>query len=166
MTTGGDAPAANRRDAVWQDLALGLAFVALGLYAAYRINFVDKPVFALGSGPLSYATVPTIASVGMVLLALLYVANSARKLMAGGDVAGPGASISWRVVGRRLGTFALLVGYVVGMKDVPFFFATAVFLAAMFVLYGQTSPLRVAAVSLIGAGALYGLFVVALRLPL
>lgn len=162
--------AAPRRDAAWQDLVLGLGFVALGLYAAYRINVLDKPVFGLSTGPLDYATVPTIASLGMAALALIYVAGAARKLIAGagarqGDApAAPRAS--WRVVGRRLGTFGLLAAYVAAMKDVPFFAATAVFLAAMFVLYGQTSPLRVAAVSLIGAGALYGLFVVALRLPL
>ncbi len=173
MTSGDvQTPVALRRDAVWQDLAVGLAFVALGLYAAYRINFLDKPVFGLSTGPLDYATVPTIAALGIAALALIYVAGTVRKLVAGAgagadEAAAPAAPrVSWRVVGRRLGTFGLLAAYVAAMKDVPFFLATAVFLAAMFVLYGQTSPVRVAAVSLIGAGALYGLFVVALRLPL
>ena len=168
MKTGGDIQSAEPRGGLWQDLALGLAFVALGLYAAWRINFVDKPVFGLSTGPLTYATVPTIASLGITLLALLYVATSVRRLIAtraviASDVV---ARVSWRVVGRRIGTFALLVAYVMAMKDVPFFIATAIFLAAMFVLYGQRSPLKVAAVALIGAGALYAMFVVALRLPL
>lgn len=156
--------------AAWKDLALGLALIAGGLYAAWRINFVDRPGFVMSSGVLDFASVPTIASVGISLLALVHTAGIVMRLVAlgGFDPArwGRVSLIPSRTAARRAVTLALLVGYALALKDVPFFVATAIFLGAMFVLYGHVSPVRVGVVALAGSAALTGLFVHLLHLPL
>lgn len=164
------AGAAAEIAAAWKDLALGVALIAGGLYAAWRINFVDRPGFVMSTGPLDYAGVPTIASLGIAALALVYAAGAFARLVAlrGFDPArwGRPSPIPSRTAVRRVGTVVLLVAYALALKAVPFFAATAVFLAAMFVLYGHLSPLRIGVVALAGSAGLTALFVHALKLPL
>jgi len=155
--------------AAWKDGALGVALVGLGLFAGWRINFVDRPGFVISSGPLDYASVPTICAAGIVFLASLYTIGSVIRLVRLGgldprrwekSVSSPSTATL-----RRLGTVVLLVAYVLVLRALPFFVATAFFLALMFVLFGQTAWRKVALVALLGSAGLTLLFVQLLKLP-
>lgn len=156
-------------DDAWKDAALGSALVVLGLYAAWRINFAERPGFIISTGPLDYASVPTIAALGIAFLAALYTAGTLARMARSRGV----RTIAWRrpaapslATWRRLGTVAFVAAYVFMLKSLPYFVATAIFLTVMFVLFGQRSPLRVGAVALAGSAVLTALFVYALKLPL
>ncbi|MEF2553973.1 tripartite tricarboxylate transporter TctB family protein [Aurantimonas sp. A2-1-M11] len=167
MSEGGHVgPAADSRSTAWKDVGFAGVFLALGLYSAYHINYVDTPGFIMSTGRLDYAAVPTIASLGIVILSLIYLAGSLRRAFSAPLVLENRTPIAWSVVVRRIGTLLLLIGFILMLKQIPFFIASAIFLSAMFVLLGQTSLWRIGLVALVGAGALHLLFVVALSLPL
>lgn len=152
------------------DLVLAVALIAIGVFALIRINAAPPGMMAT-SGAVGYAGVPTLCSILLIGLSGLYAAGIAARLLAL-RAWRPGRRPSigrWRpgtVAIRRSATLLLLVGYVLLLKAVPFFVATAAFLAIMFVLYGHRSPVHVAGVALAGSGALTLLFVYFLNLPI
>ncbi len=160
-------PEDGARAEAMKDVLAAAALFGAGVFALVWIRSTEAPGGgAAAPGALDFASVPTLCSVILIALSAIYGAGAVVRFAgARGAVFGAG----WRpgaVAWRRVATVAGLVAYVFALKALPFFVATAAFLAAMFVLYGHRAPVAVATVALAGSAVLTGLFVYALRLPI
>lgn len=151
-----------------KDVLFGAALVALGAFLLVWI--LETPAgFASAATAIDYDTVPILCSTGLTLLSAVYLAGRVRALVAHRRSAGgpliPPATRPSALFWQRLVTVATLIAYVVALRHLPFFVATLLLLAVLFVVYGQRSPFRIAAVAFLGSGALTLLFIHALGLP-
>lgn len=151
-----------------KDVLFGGALVALGVFLLVWI--VETPAgFASATTAIDFDTVPILCSTGLILLSAVYLMGRVRALLAhrrnaGGPLVPPAtrpSALFW----QRLITVVVLIAYAVALRHLPFFVATLALLAALFAVYGQRSPIRIAAVSVLGSAALTLLFIYALNLP-
>lgn len=159
------------------DLALAVSLIVLGSFVLVDINTTEMTGHSV-IGSIGFSTLPTIyaglivvfaAVIGVVALAGMWRERALqRPSPSPEDTAGPGKSgPSQKLVAiRTLGTIAVVGVYASLLKHVGFFVLTAVFLFIMFQLYGQRSLVQTTIVALIGAAAMHGLFITALKLPL
>lgn len=161
-----------------KDVVLAVVLGCLGVGAYVSIRGTGATGLLVGQD-ISYATLPSIWSALLVLLALLYGATSLidalriRRRLYAGEAGGPEPSITLerprgdlRLVARVAGSVVLLLAYALLLETLPFALLTAVFLFAALLLYGQ--PFRWTTLALaVGGGAFFhGLFVIFLKLPL
>jgi hypothetical protein len=158
-----------------KDLLLGLVLIGGGVFAIYYVH-TQKAVFVIAGG-LRFHSIPTICGSLLVGLVAINLFNVCREMMVFRASVGrdrfatalrgvfslPQLGIDdW----QRIGTIAGVIVFVFLLRYTPFFAAAAIFLAAMFLLFGQRRYLRIAVVSLAGSAALTLLFIYGLRLPL
>lgn len=158
------------------DLFLAAVLIAIGVFILLDINATElsghSVIESVGFStlPMIYASllVAFAAILGVIAVMGMRRERAGRRPASGpaesadADEGGPSQTV---VLGRTAATIAAVVIYALLLEHVDFFVLTAVFLFAMFQLYGQRSLLRTSVVALIGAAALHGLFVTALKLP-
>lgn len=154
-----------------KDTAFGLVLAAVGIGAIALINTTKGERAIAGTDVMSFSTLPTIYGSLLAVLSLLYVLGALR----GGGAAKAGAANpeakaparERAIVAIRIaGVLAALIAYAVLLEYLNFLVLTTAFLAAMFVLFGQRPYWKVGLVSAAGGAGLYGLFIVALDLPI
>lgn len=161
-----------------KDTALAALLGGLGILAYVSVRGTGATGLLVGQD-IGYATLPSIWSALLVLLAVLYGTTSLidalrirRRLQAGkADGPGPGVTLErpradLRLVARVAGSVVLLLAYALLLETLPFALLTMAFLLVALLLYGQ--PFRWTTLALaVGGGAFFhGLFVVFLKLPL
>lgn len=163
-----------------KDLVIELALLATGAFALTYIALQASAGHHLKA--VNFSTFPIMISGGIILLSgikLTQTLTSILRLSTGTSkarlVAGQGgrkAAVMTMVRGnlklivRFAGTVALSAAYAFMLGNINFFILTALFLLAMFWLYGLRSPIYTCLMAAASAAALYGLFVSFLHLPL
>ena len=167
-----------------KDSIFGVVLLGVGIFALVDIN-VGQPSSPAPPGAITYASFPTMLSVLLILLAFGYLASSLMAVgrlrrsegalqRVDGTPAADGGEDEEEIepVDKRLilirtaGTLVFLLSYVFLIMYVEFTLATILFLFVMFYLYGQRSLVRIAAMSVVGGGALGAFFLHVLHLPL
>jgi Na+-driven multidrug efflux pump len=148
--------------ALKRDILLCLFLIAVGGMALVSINSV-KGHNVGNTQTLSFSTLPNAYAALLVIFSVVILLGSALKLRKA-DQAEPKADqakddhepVAARstIVLRTWGTWA------------PFLLLTTAFLAALFVLFGQRSPLKVAGIAILGGVGFHLLFIVGLNLPI
>jgi hypothetical protein len=162
-----------------KDLILAGGLMGVGLVAFLTIITTEEQTRIEGADALTFATLPMIYSGLLMALVGLFAANTLRSLLVERRAV-PGKKTETApndddesdriapatIAFRTLATLAVLVIYVVLLEYVDFLILTTLFLAVMFVVYGQRSVTRIAVVSLLGGAGFYGLFIHLLHLPI
>lgn len=147
------------------DVCFGIALVAGGIFALAWI-ILTPAGFGAASTSIDHATIPIICSSILTLLSAAWLVERIHALR----VALRQVRVRFRgpdrITWQRIATVAGLVAYVLGLAHVPFWLATFVLLAAMFLIYGQRSPLAIGLVAGVGAAMLTVIFVHLLKLPI
>ena len=167
MATAGNAHDAALTEAI-KDVLFGLGLFLTGGFALFWILRTPRG-FGASASAMGFDTLPILCSTLLMGLAALYLAGRFRTLAAAVRATGhalPRPAWPHPVIWQRVATVVALVSYVLALRHLPFYAATFLLLAAMFVLYGQRQPLVVLGVAVAGSAALTGLVVHALRLPL
>lgn len=139
-------------------LAALAAFVLFTMSGRTSTNIVKAGEVTATTLPLLYGAILLFLTAVLAGKALYNLRRPGKKTTA--------FSHPPKVWARIAGTLILLTAYVALLKEVPFLPLTAVFLAAMFVLYGHRRWLPIALVAGIGAVALDVLFIRILSLPI
>jgi len=153
-----------------KDSVLAVVLIALGV-AALVVLAHTRSGGTSGADVIGFASLPRVYALLLIVLGGMLAASSAARLLreARGRVQPHrirSALADPTILMRMIGSIVLLVLYAVGLQYFVFFPVTAVFLAAMFLLYGRGPIWRVILVSLLGAGAFDVLFIRIIDLPL
>ncbi len=153
-----------------KDLVVALALVAFGVATLVVLAHTHNNG-AHVADVLDFATLPRLYGLLLLGLSVLLAATSLvrkRREMRSGAALGraPSPLSNPVVLGRAAGTVVLTALYVVGLERLQFFPVTAVFLAAMFLLYGRRPLWGVGLAALLGAAALDVVFIRVINLPL
>ncbi|MDR2800362.1 MAG: tripartite tricarboxylate transporter TctB family protein [Desulfovibrio sp.] len=150
-----------------RDLAKEL--VVTGLLATIAVtglasmHMTERPAlsFQYSSG-LSFSTLPNLYGILLLLLCLLNAGKAvwSRKTSVSTPVKEKKSNL------RAIATIFLLFLFVSLLGKVPFAALCAVFLCALFFMYGKRNSRQIACVGLGGAAALHLIFVIALGLRL
>lgn len=155
-----------------KDIVLSIGLIAIGAVALVSIMTTTAERRISGAEVMTFATMPAIYSVFLIALSALFLFGAIRRSRAadgrksvepaGQPVVGP----SRRTIAlRTVATLVALLAYTLLLEFVHFWILTTVFLAFMFVVFGQRSPLRIGLVSVLGGTAFYVFFILALSLP-
>ncbi len=155
-----------------QDFALALVLFGIGLGALLYIQF--GPGQALQSSQdaqITFRSFPSAIAMMLMVLSALFalssglairrVRESERPVQAAPAVAPP-KYLRLRI----LALLGLLIAFALAIGTMPLFVLASVFLFVAFLIFGQTSLLRVTVVAIIGGALFHGLFVLILHLPL
>jgi hypothetical protein len=170
-----DAEKAQRFRDAGKHVVLATILFAIGLFALVWIRMTVSTNILVGQD-ISHATLPSVWSSLLALLALLYGLRASydlivawRALQADGDgarAAMRAGSVDWLMFGRLSGTVVMLVIFALLLEAVPFIVLTTAFLFVIFLIYGQPLRLRTAVLAVLGGAGFHGLFVEFLKLPL
>ncbi|RJQ62304.1 MAG: tripartite tricarboxylate transporter TctB family protein [Desulfobacteraceae bacterium] len=161
-----------------KDLVLGIGLLLVGLIALITIRTAEEGTRIDSAASLTYATMPTIYAWLLILLVAIFVFKTILALRAdrsrvrpdeeaGPQKAKPDGTVSRKTVFvRTWATLSILLCYVLALEYVHFFILTVLFLAGLFLLYGQRSIRHIAAVSVAGGVLFYFLFIYILNLPI
>lgn len=159
-----------------RDILVSLVFISLGIFAIININMGEGGQIT-ETATLTAATLPTIYGSLLIFFAGIILFGALRKLVTGRCGSGPervntlsveaSVDVGWKMVMLRTwGTLGLLVVYALLLAYLNFIVLTAVFLAALFVLFGRRKPRKIAIASILGSVGFYLLFIYFLKLPI
>ncbi len=153
-----------------KDFVLAAAFIAVGV-AALVVLARTKAGGSSGADVVGFATLPRLYAGLLVGLGALLAASSLFKMLrdARSHHVAPKVRSAFAdpiVLMRAFGSIVLMILYVLGLQQFPFFPVTAVFLAVMFFLYGRGPIWRVLLVAILGGAVLDVLFIRIINLPL
>ncbi len=159
-----------------KDIVLSIGLIAIGAVALVIIMTTTAERRISGAEVMTFATMPAIYSGFLIALSALSLFGAIRRSRATVrrelaepailSTDQPAAGPSRRMIAlRTVATLVALLAYTLLLEFVHFWILTTAFLALMFVLFGQRSPLRVGLVSVCGGTAFYALFILALGLP-
>lgn len=160
--------------AALKDIALAVVIFAIGLAALLYIQF--GPGQALQNSQdaqITYRSFPTAISSLLMLLSGLFAASSTLSLLR--QAANPQKAAASEKLDRPQPKFlllravalvGLLIVFAAAIGRLPLFVLVGVFLFAAFFIFGQTRPIRMAIIAVVGAILFHLLFVVLLKLPL
>ena len=160
-----------------KDILLSIGLIVIGTVALVTIMTTTGERRISGAEAMTFATMPAIYSGFLIGLSGLFLFGAVRRsqLTARQNSAEPSnepeneqsEGPSRRTIALRTGaTLAILLVYTVLLEFVQFWILTTAFLALMFFIFGQRSPLKVGLVSACGGTAFYALFILALDLPI
>lgn len=136
---------------------LVVAVSAIGLAIFFNVTASGYPEVA--------ARLPKLLSYTVIALALLMVAETARKVLAGRGRKVVADLDRGQVV--TIATFSLaIVAYVMVLDLAGYLLATGAFLLGSLLGYRAVSPVRAVAVTIGVVAVIYGLFIYFLRLPI
>jgi hypothetical protein len=155
-----------------RDLALSSLLIIIAIVAIMTVDFTASRTTA-ASEVFTHATMPLIYSIGLMIISIgiavpavikivLYKEENTVESSEGEQGTEKASSI---VVIRFFATAIMLVLFALFLGKISLFIETVLFLAIMFVLFGQRNPLKIAIISLIGGAAFHFLFVSILKLP-
>ena len=159
-----------------KDLVLAVFFVAFGAFVFFDISHTQQSGFIVIES-ISFSTLPSIYAGLLVALAMLYGANSVRRILLARDqrevesgetaerISETGEQSKKIVAIRTVGTVVTLSVFTLLLEYVNFFVLTTAFLFVMFRLYGQKSLALTGIVAVVGGTAFHVLFIVILKLP-
>jgi hypothetical protein len=162
-----------------KDIALAVVIFVIGLAALLQIQF--GPGQALQNSQdaqITFKSFPTAISALLMLLSGLFAATSALPLLrsrSGSPGTGAPETAASRpsdlpppkfLLLRAVALVGLLVAFAMLIGRLPLFVLVSVFLFAAFFIFGQTRPLRMALIAIVGGVLFHLLFVVLLKLPL
>jgi putative tricarboxylic transport membrane protein len=154
-----------------KDLACGL--IAMVVAAVYLVATAGLQTSLLGD-TVGTAGFPTLIGWGMALVGLILVVQSLWRRYRGETAEGPSGWIpseafaagAARATARAAGVVAIIVAYLVLFHPLGYIPSVGIMVAATALFLGAPPTWRVAAVSAIGAVALWLLFGVLLQIPL
>jgi len=168
-----------------KDLLLAFGLLVVGIVALIVINASTEETSIASAAALTYAAMPTIYAWVLIALVALFMATTLRAMwverlavqrdeeddtVAPGDEAqGDVETLGVRrktILLRIWGTLVVLLAYVLLLEYVHFMILTALFLFVMFLVFGQRSIKKIAAVSICGGAAFYFLFIYILKTPI
>ena len=147
-----------------KELTLTGVLAAIAVTAIVSISTTERPAmsFQFASG-LEFGTLPKLYAGLMLLLCLI---NAAYALFARKKQAADVPATDKLSPVRAAVTIVMLFAFVSLMGKIHFVFLCAGFLFILFLVYGKRNMLQVTGISLGGAVALHGIFVIALGLRL
>ncbi len=160
-----------------KDLVLAVFLVAFGAFVYFDITHTEQAGFSVIES-VSFSTLPSIYAGLLVALAMLYGANSVRRILLARDqrevesgetaerISETGEQSKKIVAIRTVGTVVTSFVFVLLLEYVNFFVLTTAFLFVMFRLYGQKSLALTGIVAIFGGTAFYVLFIVILKMPI
>ena len=161
-----------------KDLILGLGLLLVGSIALIAIRASEGGTRIESAAKMTYATMPTIYAWVLILLVLIFMFKTAFALWSEPSIkqkdnAIPSQGLQEKEIAvphklilfRTWSTLLILLCYVFSLEYVHFLILTILFLAALFILYGQRSIKKIAAVSVSGGLVYYILFIYILNLP-
>ena len=153
-----------------KDSVLAAVLIALGVGALVVLAHTRSGGTS-GADVIGFASLPRLYAILLIGLGGLLAISSVTKLL--GEARGRlqarrirSALANPTILLRTIGTVVLLILYVLGLQKFVFFPVTALFLAAMFFLYGRGPIWAVILVAIVGAGTLDVLFIRIIDLPL
>ncbi|MEV8468902.1 tripartite tricarboxylate transporter TctB family protein [Fluviibacterium sp. DFM31] len=154
----------------WKDLVTAVGLLVFALAGFLYINPNGSGVWP-GPGGMTWRTMPFIYSSLLSVLSIIYVVQSILKIRAERKLTRtpvpPEQQAENRLIlFRRVATFAFLMAYVSLLRVFGFAIVTPIFLFALFRLYARGDWKGDAVISLVGAFALWLLFVRILHLNL
>ena len=168
-----------------KDLLLALGLLAVGIVALVAINAPKEQSRIASGAALTYAAMPSIYAWLLIVLVVLFIATTLRAMWAERSVAQSDGrdetsapsdeaqiDVEAQAVRRKTillrtwGTLATLLAYVLLLEYVHFMILTMLFLFVMFLVFGQRSIKKIAAVSICGGAAFYFLFIYILNMPI
>lgn len=165
----------HQKGALKRDIFLCSFFIFVGMVALVSINTAKGHGNVAGTQTLNFSTLPNVYSGLLVLFSIMILAGSARKLWKNRSAQpqkiqvdsnnGPVASRR-TILTRTWGSLVLLIVYTLVLEQIHFILLSTLFLASLFLLFGQRSPLKIAGLALSGGIGFYLLFIVGLNLPI
>ena len=161
-----------------KDLILGIGFLIVAVIALVTIRTSEGGTQIDSAAKLTYATMPTVYAWILILLVSLFMFKTvlsirkeralnrqdrdteSEKSKQEADVVSPQL-----ILFRTWGTLFILLCYVVALEYVHFIALTTLFLATMFILYGQRSIKKIITISICGGIIYYFIFIHILNLP-
>lgn len=158
-----------------KDLVLALALIALGVFGYVNIRS-GVATGLLEQQDITFATLPSIWSALLVLLAAIYALSVLVDLARvrsrivrehrAGEFEPAAPRLERRLVLRLVATVVALVLFALLLGELPFFVLVTVFLFATLVTYGQPIHWTTALLAVLGGAGFHALFVWILKLPL
>jgi len=161
-----------------KDILLSIGLIGVGAVALVSILMTTGERRISGAEAMTFATMPAIYSGFLIGLSVIFLIGALRRARSitpqrSVDVSGDAAEReatsdpSRRTVAlRTVATLVALLAYTLLLEFIHFWIVTTVFLALMFVVFGQRSPLRIGLVSVCGGTVFYALFILAIDLPI
>ena len=159
-----------------KDLLLACVLFSVGLGALLYIQFGPGEALQTSrDAQITFRSFPTAISALLMLLSALYGFGSVVSMIADGgakpveDVEDGHAASARRppyLFARMAALVVLLVAFSQVLGAAPFIVLASVFLAVAFVVFGQTHPVKVLVIAVLGGALFHGLFVSILKLPL
>ncbi|MEQ8709405.1 MAG: tripartite tricarboxylate transporter TctB family protein [Rhodospirillales bacterium] len=156
-----------------KDCFLAIVLFSVGLAGLLYIQY--GPGEALQNSrdaQITFRSFPTAISGLLMLLTGIYAVASgvawlkSRHQEAAGENEQAGVPGPAYLAARVIGLVALLVIFALTIGMLPLFVLASIFLFIAFFIFGQTEPLRMGVIALLGGGFFHGLFVLILDLPL
>ncbi len=160
-----------------KDILLSIGLIVIGAVALVTIMTTTGERRISGAEVMTFATMPAIYSGFLIALSGLYLFGAVRRFRlterqnsaesSTKTENEPSTGPTLRTIAlRTVATLVALLAYTLLLEFVHFWILTTAFLALMFLIFGQRSPLRVGLVSICGGTAFYALFILALDLPI
>lgn len=149
-----------------RNIIIGLVLMAVSA-AFFAVTFS----FETQGGYVSPRIFPQVVSGCMFLLSAILVGRSLiERIRTGPVTTGEGAPFSWPAFAARWGRIAAAAAvafvYTQVLESLGYVPATALFLAALVMLFRETRWVVVLAVAVLGTGVYYGVFRLVFKVPL
>ena len=159
-----------------KDLLLACVLFSVGLGALLYIQFGPGEALQTSrDAQITFRSFPTAISALLMLLSALYGFGSVVSMISDGgpkpaEGVAHGKAARLRpppyLFARMAALIVLLIAFSQVLGAAPFILIASVFLAVAFVVFGQTHPVKVLVVAVLGGALFHGLFVSILKLPL
>ena len=173
-------PPRHREEASMQqsgkDLLLACTLFSVGLGAVLYIQYGPGEALQTSrDAQITFRSFPTVIAALLMLLSALYSVGSVVSMFSKGgakpieDVENGNAASARRppyLFARMAALVVLLIAFSQMLGEAPFILLAGIFLAIAFVIFGQTHPVKILAVAVLGGALFHGLFVSILKLPL
>lgn len=160
-----------------KDLLLGITIFAVALGALLYIQYGPGEALQTSrDAQITFRSFPTVISALLMLLSAIFVAVSliaqfrarSQSQFRGVEAtrSGEPSNRPRFLLLRMTSLLILLIAYAMLLGAMPYYLLTALFLFALFFIFGETNPLKNALVAAAGGAAFHALFVTILHLPL